>query len=51
MHQKEIAVGSVELKGKGAAATVAKRMKDEILFEGVRVALVTLPPVPLKTNT
>ena len=33
MHQNAIAAGELEPKGKGAKATVAKRMNDEILFD------------------
>ena len=45
-----IAAGSVEPKGKGAAATVTKRMKDEIRFDGARIAVVTFHPVALKAT-
>ena len=48
MHQNAIAAGSVEPKGNGAAATVTKRMKDEIRFDGARVAVVMFHPVALK---
>src|SRR5450759_3648408 len=43
MHQNAIAAGAVEPKGNGAAATVTKRMKDEIRFDGARVAVVMFP--------
>ena len=38
-HQNAIATGSVEPNGSGAAATVAKRIKDEIRFAGAGVAV------------
>ena len=34
MHQNAIAAGSVEPKGSGAAATVAREGNDEIRFDG-----------------
>ena len=40
MHQKAIAVGSVEPKGNGATATVTKRTKDEIRFDGASAGVV-----------
>jgi hypothetical protein len=46
MHQKAIVGGSAEPRGKGAAATVRKRMIDEILFDGGGFcAFVTFKPV------
>jgi hypothetical protein len=51
MHQNAIAVGAAEPNGKGTAATVAKRMKDEILFEGARVVVVTFHPGALKATS
>jgi hypothetical protein len=50
MHQNAIAAGAAEPKGNGAAATVAKRMKDEIRFNGARVAVVMFHPVVLKAT-
>jgi hypothetical protein len=50
MHQNAIAAGAVEPKGNGTAATVTKRMKDEIRFDGTSVAVVIFHPVALKTT-
>ena len=36
MHQSAIAAGSVEPKGKGTAATVAHKIKDEIRFDRIK---------------
>jgi hypothetical protein len=50
MHQNAIAAGAVEPKGNGATATVAKRMKDEIRFDGARIAAVMFHPFALKVT-
>ena len=50
MHQNAMTAGSVEPKGNGAAATVTKRMNDEIRFAGARIAVVIFHPEALQTT-
>src|SRR6516164_1004776 len=50
MHQNAITAGVVEPKGNGTAATVAKRMKDEIRFDGAGVSMVIVQPVPWRLS-
>jgi hypothetical protein len=50
MHQNAIAAGAAEPKGNGAAATVAKRIKEEIRFSGARLMVVMFRPMVLNRN-
>ena len=51
MHQNAIVAEPAEPKGKGAAATVTKRIKDEIRFDGICTVVVTLPSTGFDGNS